>query len=1098
VPQLNWARRGALFAHPLLGCALCRSYEAVIVSVIFLLVISQVAHAQGFDNRIPVAEVQSHVVRLPVIDGNDIQFRRIVGFQRLSQTRVSTIVQDDRGFLWFATQYGLDRYDGYRFKVFKHESAKANGPSGVYIRALYKDRDGNLWVGSGQSLDRFDPITEIFAHFHLNQGDLERNTSLTIRSITQDHRGLMWLSTVRGLYSLDPQTGRTKRYLHNPDDPTSLSSNDIKFSGLDREGSFWVATSAGLDRFDLRSGKVNLHVPVEGQEREFSFFEDSFGVFWIIHASGGGGIDVLDRKKNQLTHYVLSEPRGDGEILSGVHAMLEDRNHDLWLATAGWGLLKYERERRRFVRYSHSTTDPESLADDQVISLFEDREGTIWTGFHEMVPGFFSTKPPLFDKFAREPGTVNELASSLVSAIYEDPTGALWISSAGALNRVDRKQRKNTLIFKGNIDKEVHDFLQDRSGTVWAGTYRDGLMILDLKTGALKAVQRASQDAAQMVDSPISRLLTDRSGSLWAATWNGLKRYDPSTHQFQIFKPDPLGNVEYYDIAQDNAGMIWLGGNQGLHLFDPTTHKFTVFRARTDDLAALSDDQVNDVHPEPSDVLWLGTQNGLDRFDTKTKRFKTYYEQNGLSGNVVNCILDDDHGYLWMSTNRGISKFDPRTERFKNYSVADGLPGPDLTGWGACYKSKDGEMFFGGFSGATAFFPDKVIDDPSAPPIALTELRISGDTIEPGPSSLLKRSITYTDSVVLTSSQNNFMIEFSALSFFNSMANRYRYRLIGLENEWHDVGSDQRSVSYTTLPAGRYTFQVQGATSRGNWSNPGGLLEIEILPPWWNTLWFRAMCCSAFLFCIWGLYRYRLNQIAMQYNIRIEERVGERTRIARELHDTLLQSFYGLVLQFQALKYHIPADSRAGEMLHEVLSQSDEVLAEGRERVIGLRTSTAETNDLGDALSLVGNSLKRAVGTTFSVVVRGDKRPLHPIVRDEVYRIGRESIVNAFHHSAGKRIEVEILYQRSGLKLRVRDDGLGIDDSILERGARLGHFGLPGMKERAQKIGASLDIWSGPSMGTEIEVEVPAKIAFRQEVKVSRWQSFRKWLDDVN
>jgi signal transduction histidine kinase len=236
----------------------------------------------------------------------------------------------------------------------------------------------------------------------------------------------------------------------------------------------------------------------------------------------------------------------------------------------------------------------------------------------------------------------------------------------------------------------------------------------------------------------------------------------------------------------------------------------------------------------------------------------------------------------------------------------------------------------------------------------------------------------------------------------------------------------------------------------------------------------------------------------MRYNIRLEERVGERTRIARELHDTLLQSFYGLVLRFQALKHYIPEDSRAGELLEEVLNQSEEVLTEGREHVIGLRTTTSENNDLGDVLSLIGDGLKRGAGTSFSVVVRGEKRPLHPIVRDEVYRISRESIINAFRHSAAKRIEVELIYQRNGFKLRVRDDGCGIDDSILERGARSGHFGLPGIRERAQKIGASLDIWSGPDAGTEIEVEVPAKIAFRQDFRISRWQRFRGVLNDIN
>jgi PAS domain S-box-containing protein len=262
--------------------------------------------------------------------------------------------------------------------------------------------------------------------------------------------------------------------------------------------------------------------------------------------------------------------------------------------------------------------------------------------------------------------------------------------------------------------------------------------------------------------------------------------------------------------------------------------------------------------------MWVGTQDGLDKFDRSTGTFKSYYEQDGLSGNVVSCILEDERGKLWMSTNNGVSKFDPLRQTFKRYSTADGLPGTDLTGWGACSKSSSGEMFFGGYSGGIAFYPDRVVDDPYVPPVVLSDFRLFGRPVTIGPDSPLNKSIGYTSTLSLSHNENLFSLEFSALSFFNSGTNRYRYKLEGLDRQWHEVGSNQRLVTYTTLPARKYTFRVQGATSRGVWSEPGLELSLEILPAWWNTWWFRAVCATLFIGLLWALHRWRIHGLKGQ------------------------------------------------------------------------------------------------------------------------------------------------------------------------------------------------------------------------------------------
>jgi len=329
-------------------------------------------------------------------------------------------------------------------------------------------------------------------------------------------------------------------------------------------------------------------------------------------------------------------------------------------------------------------------------------------------------------------------------------------------------------------------------------------------------------------------------------------------------------------LVEDRNGALWLGtDSSGLHRFDPATGQFTKYEHDIDRPGTLSDNRVNSVYFDRSGTMWVGTQNGLDRFDSKTGIFTVYARRDGMPGNAVGCILEDEHGNLWMSTNNGIARFDPQSKAIKSYSTAEGLPGPDLTGWGACFKNRSGEMFFGGFNGATVFHPDSVADTSYTPPVVLTNFRLSGSPVDIGGGSLLSKSISDTTRLTLSHEQRIFSLAFSALSYFSPGTNRYRYKLEGLDETWHEVGSDERLATYTTLPTGVYTFRVQGATSRGVWSEPGAAVLIEILPPWWSTWRFRVSCVVAFLALLWGIYRLRVRSI--------EQRRRERKRAEEAL-----------------------------------------------------------------------------------------------------------------------------------------------------------------------------------------------------------------------
>lgn len=1042
--------------------------------------------------------VDTKTVTLPVREGRDIRFWKIPATAGLSQTRVSDIVQDDEGFIWFGTQNGLNRFDGYTCKVFRHDPERPDSLSGAYVHALFKDHSGFLWVASDQFLDRFDPTTGAFTHYSLGGTD-GNGLAATIGHISQDGTGSLWLSTSNGLIRLDPATGRSVRFLHDSHDAATIGDSLVNSTGEDRRGRFWVATGQTLDEFDRASGKVKRHIAIPNSGIGVGFHEDRFGVFWIFY-----GVDalpaILNPESGQITRFRFNPDPHPDPTTSRVYAMLEDRKGDMWFGTAGNGVLKFDREHRRFIAYGNRAGDVDSLADNRVTTLFEDREGTIWVGLHRAEPNFFNNNRPSFERFRHESGNPKSLPLPFVSALYQDRDGTLWVGTERGVMRINRSTGQYSTLspMTGN---EVLSIIEQGPDSLWIGT-TSGIKHYDRTTGRLTEypVPRGSSPAATEPaagtcgQSIAERLLLDQGGTLWGATWEGLCRFDPSSQRFMTFKPQGNSHgLNYHAIALDKDGKLWLGSELGLHQFDPLTGHFTIYSHRSGDAHSLSDNRVNSVYIDHAGTLWAGTQDGLDKFDPRSNRFSIYGEQQGMRGNVVSCVLEDRQGSLWLSTNKGISKFDPRTESFKNYTVADGLPGDDLTGWGACFKSDAGEMFFGGFSGAAAFFPDRIADDPFVPPIVLTDFKLFGSSVPLGKNSPLTRSIGHTDEVTLSHTQNVFAIEFSALSYLNASSIRYRYRLEGLESQWNEVDGDHRVAAYTTLPRGTYTFRVEAATGHGYWGEPGARLRIRILPPWWETFWFQlsAVVLTFMVLCI--VYVRRMNQVAANVRSRMEERLRERERIARELHDTLLQGVLSASIQLDLADEQLPNESPVKGLIQRVLDTLRQVTAEGRMALTGLRFHNVENSDLSMALLRVEREFPNKEEIAFRVITQGTIRAIKPEIRNEIYRIGREAIANAYVHSEGTTIEVEIQYGSGQLGVLVRDDGRGIDAGFVQSG-REGHWGLSGMRERSQGIGATFIVRSRSGAGTEIEVTIPGHIAFEHASDCS-WSRWISWLN---
>jgi signal transduction histidine kinase/ligand-binding sensor domain-containing protein len=1017
--------------------------------------------------EVPEAHVNPVPLKLPVDSAADIRFAHISTAQGLSQIRVMSMVQDDQGFMWFGTLYGLNRFDGYTFKVYMHERGNPNSLSGVDVESLFKDRDGALWIGCEQALDHFDPKTEAFTHFPVPK----------VKQITQDRAGLLWLSTDRGLYRLDPKSGKIRVYTHNPNDPESLPDNHVVAAAEDKTGRFWVGEPYGIYEFDRVSGHVKLSVPLHTASRDLSFYEDSLGGFWIIYGTGNG-LAKFDRERNTLTYYSFKPGDLSSTAYIGVDAMLEDRHGNLWLAKQGFGLLKLDREHNRFLSYTRQPGDANSLADVNVIALYEDRDGSIWASLPGDGLQRFSPVPLPF-----QPLLVNQKKTG-AGCFYEDSHRNLWTGQGAGLYRISPSGK--TTVFSGIKPGGPFDPLsvvEDHAGFIWVGTSNNGLFRLNPNSGQWKNYRHNESDPSSLSNNVVYRLMVDYEGTLWAATWDGIDRFDPQTDRFTTFKANPNAREQIYlAIVEDSRHNFWLGTNGfGLQYFNPKTGQFTVFNS-SDAPGGLSDSSVMGLYIARNRTIWMGTPNGLNELDSATKRFTVYNTLDGVASGAVGCVLEDSRGKLWISSTKGISSFDPSTKTFRNFSTAEGLPGPEMASTGACLRTASGRMYFSGFSGATTFLPEAIPDDNYAPPTVITDFQLLGDTHLPA-SEIAPQAISFASAITLSHKQSTFSLTFAALAYSDSLTNRYRYKLEGLDNSWTEVGSGGRTVTYSSLPAKKYRFRVQGATNSSRWSEPGAELEIVILPPWWNTWWFRTAYALAALLVIWSAYRYRMRQIARQLEIRIDAQVNERTRIARELHDTMLQSFQGLLLRFQTVLNLLPARPEEAMLRIEgVIEEGSNAITEGRDAVHELRSMGLEIADLAQSIrdfakELLGNLSSRNL-PQFHVQMEGTPRDLNPVVRDESYRITAEALRNAIRHAEAQQIEVEIRYDQEQLKLRIRDDGKGIDAGVLEKEHAPGHWGLRGMRERAKVIGGSFEVWSKQGSGTEIELKIPATSAY--------------------
>jgi ligand-binding sensor domain-containing protein/signal transduction histidine kinase len=1022
---------------------------------------------------VPQVVVMNRQIPMSFSEEPRVRFRPLSTEEGLSQATEVSGVQDRLGFLWFATQFGLNRFDGYTLKTYKHEMGDNASLACANVRTLFKDHAGNLWAACDESLDRFNPRNETFAHYPLAvSGSSDHLVKIT--SIQEDDRHILWIATHSGLYKLNPETGETRHFAHNPNDPTTLNSDNADYIVEDEGQYSWIDAGKELNRFDRNLGKVTSHVTFTVPHTILGIHKDSAGTTWIIRTDPQCSIAQLDLTRQSLNCLNMLDSNGHSIMHGGTFSLFEDKKGRMWFATAVDGLMEYDRTKGQIIRYMNDNKNDWSLRSNNLQFVMEDRDGGMWAALHTGGIERFSLTDPEIQTFTQKRGNI---AGSLVTSIYQDRNGVLWIGSFGALNRIDRRHAQNVVSQGPGVNGEVFlSMTEDPKGRLLVGTYRDGIQELDTRSGQFKKLVQPTI-SADVSRYPITRMLFDGHGILWAASRAGLVRIDPLTGTPALYNPegDP---VEFSDIKEDSHGGLWLSGNAGLDRFDPVSKRFRAYKRLQDQPWEISDNHTNFVHIDRGGQVWVATQNGLAELDPASGYFTNYYESDGLAGNVVGGILEDEHGRLWVGTNHGLSRFNLKTREFTTIYVGDGVTEPDLSGWSACSKSPDGEMFFGGYGGATAFHPDELVDDRSAPAIAFTDFQIAGVPASLGNGSPLATSIPYADLVILKHSQDIFSVGFAALNFKDPSHTRYRYELEGIDKVWHPASSAERVATYTTLPPGAYNLRVQASTTTSPWTEPGITLRVKVQPPWWSTWWFRTVYLILFAAALRVAYRYRLHVMSRALALRLQERVDERTRVARELHDTLMQTIQGsrMIADYASKKQTDPAQHLPA--LEKLSAWLERASNEGRAAMETLRDSISNHSDLYYDLRRTADECAGQHRVQIVFPAPASSRPMRPLAQEEAFHIGSEAIRNACKHADATRIEIELHFEPD-LLLRVQDDGKGMSSEVASLG-REGHFGLRCMRERAFRLGAKFSVATSPSAGTVITLRVSKAIAFEE------------------
>lgn len=974
---------------------------------------------------------------------------------------IKQVVQTSDGFLWLKTStLDLLRFDGVRFETIE-TALVGTIPVGEHrwddIYSIAAAPDGGLWIGHDA------PIIDLVKNGRVQSFTPQNGLpSAPIDKIVSDRDGVLWIATRQGLSRLQGThcilIGLDWGYTGGV--PSAILS--------DKDGTLWVMSHDGR-LFFLEHGAKKFAINIGGSDvgGYDSFLSQApDGVVWESSHAGlrrvlrgskdqrGSGTSVLDPHIGP-TQFLFDR---DGtlwiELLDGLYRVLHPERLKPWRSKSdGQISLSPPAPGSTDDTVIRAFTTKQGLSSEIIWSLFEDREGNIWAGTGAGLDRFRSnsfiraplppTRQEQFALAAGDHGTIwaanwdsplfqigdgslvtHQFADGNTSALYRDPSGTIWVGKTG--ESIWHSGVSGFVSISLPVGKEqdyVNAMAMDRTGRLWVSTASHGVFSLTDR------IWKKENERLRIPNGiPVQAMAVDDRGRIWFDTGALTVLDGQSVQQFGIKNGIKRGYATAIEVRGEHT---WMGGAYGLALL--TYGHFQVLKGSGGEVF----EGTTGIVERSNGDLWLNTISGVVHITSAELQkvigapnyqvqFERFDSEDGLDGSAnywipVPTVAMGLDGELWFSTNKGIFKIDPEKIARDRNSVA--------------------------------------------PPVFVNAVTFDG------------RRLPIIGEVKLPAKTESIQIDYTAPSLTMPGRVKFRYLLDGIDRDWQDAGT-RRQAYYTNLPPGSYQFRVIASNSDGIWNQSGAMMRFNIAAAWYQTLWFKCLCVVVSIGVLWSLYVFRLARATAEINERLNERIKERERIARDLHDTLLQGFQGLMLHFQAAMNLISKSHPAHSAMEKALGRADQVLLQGRESVRNLRFESLTNSDLAGEFELCAEECSHDESVEFGISTIGSPRALQPIIRDDVLKIGREALLNAFKHSHASKIEVEITYAHSKFQIRVRDNGNGIDAKILESG-RPGHWGLLGMRERANQIGGDLNIWNSPVAGVEIELTIPSKIAYR-------------------
>ena len=980
----------------------------------------------------------------------------------LSQSVVLDIVQDKNGFLWFATQDGLNRFDGYEFKVFKNIRNDSTSISDNWINAIAVGKNNCLWLATESGgVCRFDLKTQTSENFKAVKGKEAFLQNNIIRDILEDKKGNLWVATWGGGVSvLRNGTNRFETYRNSKENRNSVSDDFVRAIYEDENGTIWVGTKIGLGKFNSDS-KSFENIYSDGKNKTSltenfitAIFKDSKQRLWVgtregLNVSSDDGKTFRQIKPDSKNNSSIN----DKVILT----IYEDSNHNIWIGTYSGGLNKLVGGEESFEILKNSENEPNSLSGNYVRTIYEDHTGLLWVGTWGNGLNKINLKPY---KFKHVSVSVNGLNHKFVRSFFEDKNGSLWIGTlGGGINIIDSKTGKygylkNIPEIKNTIsNNDIYSMVSDKNGQIWIGT-NSGLNSYNPETKKIKRYLKNTPELPQLTDDVIRSVVSDKSGNIWIGNRSGIIFYDTDKKLFTTFKVDSLPNpVNVSQLLISSTNELWVSvRDNGVFRFSlaPTPKIISHYTGNS-----ISHNNVLCMYEDSSSDIWLGTASGLNKIETKSGIIRQFSKKDGLPNDVIYGMAESENGILWISTNSGLSRFDPNRKdiwgsHFRNYDLSDGLQSNEFN-TGSVFKSESGELFFGGINGYNRFYPSEIKDNLNVPPVVFSNTKILDHIIlpkNPEGENLNEIVYHYDDKI--------FSFEMASLDFTRPEKNQYAYKLSGFDSDWNFSGN-RRFANYTNLDPGTYSLQIMGSNNDGIWNQNGETIQIKVIPPFWMTWWFRILLVLLVVVIPVLIYVNRIQKLLELERLRV--------RIASDLHDDVGGSLTKISLHADLINAGVNPE-KLNSNLETISSLSREVIRTMSDIVWAIDARNDTAGNMIDRMRdfAAGILNEKNISLKFEVSGLESSKKVSVDTRQNLYLILKEAVNNSVKYSEATEVKIIINQSDGKFSMSIADNGKGISGVKNKTGHGLGNIQM-----RSERLAAKVEMKT--DNGFEIRLE---------------------------